>query len=513
VSVEEVTQTRAEPAPRAGAAALALRWGWLLPLIAAFGPTFAWLWERWTRSVMDNGHGMFMPLVAAYLVREQLRSDPISGPRSSAAGFAFVIAGLAMLVLDTVIRSELLGAAGLVVVLPGLSLLLLGAQRTRLIALPLLIAAMMLPVPAGFVAKLHLVLRHVTAAAVEQIVPLFGPAIAREGTLLYLPKTLVSVADACSGFGTLYASVATTLILAQLVRTRARRIALFAACLPVALITNWIRVSALVLIAHYWGPEWLHTKMHEGTGFATFVVALAVLFAIAGREVMPDPAARPVATPVATRFSVPLALLCALALVPVALNSYAGRRLDDCAHPSVLLAGTGIADPERRAARARELGERFEAFAFREGVIRDPEGLAPDLAYTILRTYDAKRTYYRPEYWLSGHREPAKLELDRIDVDGRAVPVRRIEFATRDDEVYLAGYLVVYEGEPVANPVRAQLLAAPGLVLRGSLPMTLYYAQVVARPEQADAASQALERWLAGSWRQYDSICRARPKR
>ena len=47
------------------------------------------------------------------------------------------------------IRSELMSAVGLVLILPGLSLLLLGARRTRLSALPLLIAAMMLPIPAG----------------------------------------------------------------------------------------------------------------------------------------------------------------------------------------------------------------------------------------------------------------------------------------------------------------------------------------------------------------------------
>jgi exosortase len=252
------------------------------------------------------------------LVREQLRSDPVSGEPASATGFAFVIPGLAMLALDTGIRSELMSAVGLVLILPGLSLLLLGAQRTRLLALPLLIAAMMLPIPAGAIAQLHLGLRYVTAVVVEQIVPLIGPEVSREGTLLQLPHTLVSVADACSGFGTLYSSIATALILGQLVRTPRRRFILLAACVPIALVTNWVRVSALVLLAHHFGPEILKTSLHEGTGFAAFACALVVLFAIAGREILPDPDARPVSTPVSARFATPLALSCAIALLPVA---------------------------------------------------------------------------------------------------------------------------------------------------------------------------------------------------
>jgi exosortase len=460
---------------------------------------------------MDNGHGLFMPFVAAYLVREQLRSDPVEGERASAAGFAFVIPGLAMLALDTGIRSELMAAVGLVVILPGLSLLLLGARRTRALGLPLLIAAMMLPVPAGAISQLHLVLRQITAVVVEQIVPLVGPPISRDGTLLQLPHSLVSVADACSGFGTLYASVATALILGHLVRTRRRRLTLLAACVPIALLTNWVRVSALVLLAHHVGPEVLQTRLHEGTGFAAFVVALVVLFAIAGREVLPDPDARPVRTPVSARYALPLLALCALALVPVARNVYAQRRIDDCAHPVALVPGSGIHDPERRAQREREMREQFEAFAFREGVLRarDRPDAGADLAWSIVRTFDPKRVYYRPEYWLSGHGEAIESGIDPLDVAGRSLPLHRVRLETRGEHVHVAGYLLVYGGEPVADGMRAQLAAAPQLMLRGPRPMTLYYAQALSAPDDLEATSDALARWLAASWKQYAAICGA----
>jgi hypothetical protein len=267
-----------------------------------------------------------------------------------------------------------------------------------------------------------------------------------------------------------------------------------------------VRVSALVLLAHHYGPQILDTKLHELTGLAAFVVVVLIaLFAIAGREVLPDPNARPVDTPVSTRFTTPLTLLCCAALVPVALNSYAGRRRDDCTHPQALIPGPGIDDPVLRAKRERAVQQEFEGFAFREGVVRG----TPALSYSIIRTWDPKRVYYRPEYWLSGHAEASSIEIETLDAGGRSIPIHRVGFAPRAGELRLAAYLLVYRGEPIAHAMREQILAAPSLMLHGARPMTLYYAQASSSLEDAERTQQALARWLASSWKQYDTICNA----
>ena len=142
-------------------------------------------------------------------------------------------------------------------------------------------------------------------------------------------------------------------------------------------------------------------------------------------------------TPVSARYAVPLALLCALALLPVARNVWAGHRSDDCAHPTALVPGTGIDDPEQRAAREREMREQFEAFAFREGIARGADSRT-DLAWSIVRTGSAKRVYYRPEYWLSGHSEASAQSIDELEVDGRRLPVHRVQFAQRGGQVQLS---------------------------------------------------------------------------
>ncbi len=263
---------------------LSPHWIWLGLLVLAFAPTIAWLFDRWTLNIYYNGHGIFVPLVVAYLVRENLKRDPITEPDSSPWGFLFLGAGLAMLAADTAIRTDLLAAAGMVVCLPGISLLLLGARRTRSLSFPLILSAFMVPVPSGAISMLHLVLRHIGAFGAVHLVEWYGIPVMRDGTTLFMSAAVVEVADACSGVSTLYASVLLGLILAYLSNSLGRRVLLLTASVVLAVVTNTIRVAILVLIVHYYGVDPLKTPLHEVSGMITFALVLLALFGLAGRS-------------------------------------------------------------------------------------------------------------------------------------------------------------------------------------------------------------------------------------
>jgi exosortase len=174
------------------------RWLWVAPFALAFAPTLLWLYGHWTASVYRNGHGIFVPFVMAYLVYEHLKLDPDPEPRSSAWGFAFLVPALALLVLDAPIKTELLAAFALVLSLPGISLLLLGVRRTRALALPLALGLFMLPIPAGVLVPVHLVLQKITAVGTAALLQLVGVTLAREGLILHVPNVTVRVAENCS---------------------------------------------------------------------------------------------------------------------------------------------------------------------------------------------------------------------------------------------------------------------------------------------------------------------------
>ena len=107
-----------------------------------------------------------------------------------------------------------------------------------------------------------------------------------EGTLLHLPRNSLLVADACSGFSTLYAAVTTALILAHWSQSKAKRFVVILSAIILSVICNVARVTALTLLIHHTGVELLKTPLHEISGLATFIVTLALLFAIGGRGVL-----------------------------------------------------------------------------------------------------------------------------------------------------------------------------------------------------------------------------------
>jgi exosortase len=254
--------------------------------VAAFAPTFAWLWHRWTRSVWSNAHGMFMPIILAWLVRDKLRAEEAPEPESSAWGFAFLIPGLSMLALDSAIRTELMAATGLVVCLPGLSLLFLGARRTRALIFPLMLAPLMLPIPAAALAPISLTLREVSAWGAAQFVALAGIPVIREGTDLLIPRGPIYVTDACSGTQTLLAAVTLSFILAYFTPSTLRRVVLLVGAWILAVVCNMLRVASLVMLVHYWGYPLLQTKLHETSGMLSFSLALIALFLLADWDVL-----------------------------------------------------------------------------------------------------------------------------------------------------------------------------------------------------------------------------------
>jgi len=250
---------------------------WITLAILVFAPTIYWLWQRWTMDVWHDVHGLFIPFIVAYFIYRALRSDKTTEAEQSAWGFLFLISGLAMIVLDSAIGTQLLAALGMVVCLPGLSLLLLGGRRTRALAFVWVLSLFMLPIPAAFVESLILLLRRATAAGTEYFYALLAIPVMRVDTLLFLPKASMSINDGCSGFSVLYASVAFALVLAYLNSSWRIRVITLAMAIPVAMLCNVLRCSLLGLAMERWGTGIMDTAMHPISGMLNFAVAAALL--------------------------------------------------------------------------------------------------------------------------------------------------------------------------------------------------------------------------------------------
>ena len=255
---------------------------WLLRLALAglavlYAPTIWWLFGRWTMSVWHHAHGLLSPPVVAYFVYQELRRHPELPRGASPWGFALVAPALALHALDAGMNTELLAAASLVLLLPGLALLTIGAPRTRAILLPLLFLAFALPIPLALTEQLHWQLRLITTSATAAIMPLVGIPVFVEGTTLHLSSGSLQVGDACSGFSTLYAAAAIACLTAFSTEGRARRLIVLLSAVPLAIAANILRVTTLVLLVRWRGEGILDTFIHPLSGMMTFALALPVI--------------------------------------------------------------------------------------------------------------------------------------------------------------------------------------------------------------------------------------------
>jgi exosortase len=254
-----------------------------LELIVLYAPTTKFLWERWTMSVWHNAHGVLVPPVVAYLIYQELKKfQGTPTPAGSTWGFVFLIPALIIHSLDTGMHTQLLSAASILIALPGLSLLLLGVERTRAILFPLAFLAAALPIPLGMTEQIHMQLRLFSTAATALLVPMLGIPAFAEGTTLQLPVGPLEIADACSGFSTLYAAGAVACLTAYSTPGWRRRALVLLSAAPLAIAANILRIVLLAALVVWQGAEVLETFIHPLSGMMTFALALPVIFWLGG---------------------------------------------------------------------------------------------------------------------------------------------------------------------------------------------------------------------------------------
>ena len=257
----------------AGAALVAL----LLGLV--YHRTAAGLWTMWTTN--DNySHGPLVPLVSLALVasrRERLRALPRAGDWR---GLALVALACALQVLG--VRADVFTLQGwsFVVMLFGLALALLGGPLTRVLAFPIAYLVFMLTFPPFVMNRLSFALKEVAVQAAAHAAEALGVTLQRSGMTLWLAGGALEIENPCSGLRSLLAMLATGVLFASLLPAGWwRRVLLVLLAVPMAMAGNALRITLLVLMAHYVGIKQALGTFHDVSGYLTYGLSLAGLLA------------------------------------------------------------------------------------------------------------------------------------------------------------------------------------------------------------------------------------------
>jgi exosortase B len=167
-------------------------------------------------------------------------------------------------------------------VLTGLLLLLKGTKALRVAWFPIFYTVFMIPLPGIFVDMATGPLKGWISSIVTDGLYLVGYPISRTGVTITIGQYQMLVADACSGLHSMFslAALGTLYMFILNRKSRLHNALMLASILPIAFVSNLVRVTFLVLITYHLGDEAGQGFLHGAAGIVLMVVALMGFFAL-----------------------------------------------------------------------------------------------------------------------------------------------------------------------------------------------------------------------------------------
>ncbi len=244
----------------------------LLVLGIIYYPAISWLVCAWLNNEYYN-HGLLLLPVSALLIWYKrsgiYRGEPeLRHLIPLGAGFALYVGGVFL-------HQPTLFCCSLLIVSAGLALLFLGSGAKPLI-FPIFLFAFAIPIP-GF-DEFAIPLQHLSALASSSILGRIGVPVSMDGNLINLAGSSYWIAPACSGLNRIMPLFALTAILVYLTEgSTLKKLTLFASVIPIALLSNIVRICFTLLVGYRFGLEAGISFFHTFSGILFFLVATALV--------------------------------------------------------------------------------------------------------------------------------------------------------------------------------------------------------------------------------------------
>jgi len=253
---------------------------WLLTAVL-FAPVFRQLYaSRWEN--IDYTHAYLILPVSCWLVwrkRAEITRAlllPSSGG-ASIAGLILLILGAFLFVFGWRLDFLMITTLALIPVLFGIVLFRYNPAIARITAFPILYLLLLVPPPLGILDAITIPMRYMATQMVEFLLQPFYPVV-RDGMMMSVGHATIVVGAPCSGFRSLVSIFALALVYAHVIDLeRFKKIILLAFVLPLALMLNVVRVIVITLVTYYFGNEAGEGWVHDGSGYAVFLLLLLAL--------------------------------------------------------------------------------------------------------------------------------------------------------------------------------------------------------------------------------------------
>src|SRR5438874_3072160 len=243
----------------------------------------------------NYSHGILIPFVIALILwQERGRFSEVKQPPSTWIGAVAIGASLFGLWAGTAGAELFVQRMSLVLMLVGIVIYFFGARMLRFAAVPLTLLLLSIPIPQIIFNRIAFPLQLFASRCAVAAMSFFSIPVLRQGNVIELmplgatePKKL-AVVEACSGIRSLMTLVTLAVIYAYFTTpkspdskrlTIARSVILVLSAVPIAILTNALRVSGTGVLAHYYGTRVADGFFHSFSGWVVYIAAALLLFA------------------------------------------------------------------------------------------------------------------------------------------------------------------------------------------------------------------------------------------
>lgn len=233
--------------------------------------------DAWTNDG-NYSHGFLIPPLALYLAWERRHRLRTAALAPSVVGLVVVGASLGLLAAGVLGAELFLTRFSLIGTIAGTILFLFGRQYLEILAFPLSMLLLMVPLPAIIFNQIAFPLQLLASRFGETVITGANIPVLREGNVLVLANTTLEVAEACSGIRSLISLLTLGIVYGYFTDRRGWVRTLIAlSTVPIAIFANGIRVAGTGIGAHYVGREAAEGFFHEFSGWILFLVAFTLL--------------------------------------------------------------------------------------------------------------------------------------------------------------------------------------------------------------------------------------------
>jgi exosortase len=248
-------------------------------VVSLYAPVLKALVGQWW-SDPDYGHGFLVPLFSGYVLWRQREQWLKSESKPTNFGLLVMIGAIVLLLGGSLAAELFTSRFSLLVLFAGMILFLAGWKVLRATSFPLAFLLLMIPIPVIIYNQITFPLQLIASRFATFWLELVQVPVLREGNVLMLPNYSLEVVEACSGIRSLMTLITLAIAYGYLAEPRRwARYALVILIIPIAIVSNAIRIMGTGVLTYRFGPAAAEGFFHEFSGWVIFLAALILMFA------------------------------------------------------------------------------------------------------------------------------------------------------------------------------------------------------------------------------------------